>query len=261
MMKRKFWIIGGLVLLGIVLGIALSQMPSTWFKPDYLVDLSSVLTLISFTVRSMVSLRLLAIGAQLTFIPYCLLQPTPLWTPIVWNLLFMGVNVCNLIILMLEKRPVVLNADEQKLYDLAFKTLSPREFLKLTTFSEFRDGKAGEPIFVQGEQSPYISILIDGEAAAVFEGEKLVNISEGRLLGLPSVLAAEPQTYGIILDAPSRYCRWSVVQLRRFLDKTPDIRDKFRMIVSKDLLKTIRGLEDLHLKEMRENKLESDATG
>ena len=65
-MKQKKWISGGLVLLGIALAIAASQLPPNWFTPDHLVNLSSVLTLISFTVRGILALRLLAIGAQLT---------------------------------------------------------------------------------------------------------------------------------------------------------------------------------------------------
>ncbi len=191
-MKQKFWLAGGFVLLGITGTIALSQLPPNWFNPNYLVDLSSVLTLISFSVRSMVVLRFLAIGAQLTFIPYCLMQPTPLWTPIVWNLLFMGVNVVNLVILMLEKRPVVLNADEQKLYSLAFKTLKPREFLALTRIGEFRDGAAGEAVIVQGEQSPHISILIDGKASIYVDQKRikeLTLVKVNYLASSPSCLA------------------------------------------------------------------------
>jgi hypothetical protein len=82
----------GFLLLGMALAFAVTQLPKDWFKPDYLVDISSILTLISFSVRSMLTLRILAIGTQLTFIPYCFLQSTPLWTPIVWNMLFLSVN-------------------------------------------------------------------------------------------------------------------------------------------------------------------------
>jgi CRP-like cAMP-binding protein len=253
-MKRKFWIAGGLVLLALVSVIALYQLPHNWFKwfkPDYLVDLSSLLTLISFTARSMVLLRFLAIGAQLTFIPYCFLQPTPLWTPIFWNLLFMVVNIANLVILMLENRPIVLNADEQKLYNLAFKTLKPREFLALVRVGEFRDGASGETIIVQDEQSPHISILIDGQASIYIDQKRIKEISKGRLLGLESVLSGEPQLYGISFDTPSRHCRWSVIQLRNYIDKRPHLREKLRNIVSDNLLKTLRDFEDQELKTMR----------
>ena len=153
MTKQKAITLGVLILVGITIAIALYQLPSNWFKPDYLVDISSILTLISFSVRSMLMLRILAISAQLTFIPYCFFQPTPLWTPIAWNLLFLIVNLFNVGKLLLEKRPVIFNPDEEKLYKLAFKTLSPREFLTLLTLGEWRDGEAGEQIIIPDKQN------------------------------------------------------------------------------------------------------------
>ena len=247
-MKRKFAIFGGLILLGIAIAIALYQLPPNWFKPDYLVDLSSILTLISFSVRSMLMLRILAIGAQLTFIPYCFFQPTPLWTPIAWNLLFLTVNLVNVVKLLLEKRPVIFNPEEEKLYNLAFKTLSPREFLALLTLGEWRDGAAGEQIIIQDKQNTYVSLLCRGEAVAVFNDGQLVKIPEGRLLGIPSALIGEPMKFcDIKISAPSRYMRWSVVQLRQFTDKRPEIRDKLQSIVSIDLAKIVEKLEELHL--------------
>lgn len=252
-MQRKFLIFGSLILLGIAIAIALTQLPPNWFKPDYLVDLSSILTLISFSVRSMLILRILAIGAQLTFIPYCFFQPTPLWIPIAWNVLFMAVNIINVVKLLLEKRPVVLKPDEQKLYDLAFKTLSPRDFLKLMTLGEWRDGNPGEQIIDRDDQNFYVSILCQGEAVAVFDNHEQVRISEGMLLGIKSVLVGEPTKYcDIELSAPSRYIRWSVVQLKQFTDQHPEIRDKFKSIVSLDLAKLVQKMEKLYLKKMGE---------
>jgi len=131
MIKRKQWLLVGLILLAAMIAIAFSQLPPNWFSPDDLVNLSSVLTLVSFTVQSILALRFLAIGAQLIFIPYCLLQSPPLWTPAIWNVLFLAVNVVNVILLLLARRPVALNPDEEQLYNLAFKSLNPREFLKL----------------------------------------------------------------------------------------------------------------------------------
>ncbi len=251
-MKRKFGIFGGLILLGIIMAIALYKLPPNWFKPDYLVDISSIFTLISFSVRSMLALRFLAIGAQLTFIPYAYFQPTPLWTPIVWNLLFMGVNLFNVVKLFLEKRPVIFNPDEEKLYNLGFKTLNRREFLTLLTIGEWRDGEAGEQILIPNKQSAYVSVLCRGEAVAFLEDRELAKIPEGKLLGVPSALAGEPSLVGIKLGTSSRYMRWSVVQLREYTDKRPEMREKFQSIVSRDLLNSLRELEELGVKKLME---------
>ena len=96
--QQKIFIFCSLVLIGVIGVIILSQLPPNWLKPSYLVNLSSVLTLISFTVRSILLLRLLAIGAQITFIPYCLMQSPPLWEPVAWTSLFLAVNLVSAVL-------------------------------------------------------------------------------------------------------------------------------------------------------------------
>ena len=232
--------------------IAHLQRLPLWFNPNYLVDLSSLLTLISFSVQSMVVLRLIAIGAQLTVIPYFLMQPAPLWTPVIWQLLFVTVNLVNLTVLLLEKRPIVLTQEQQHLYDLAFDTLSPREFLKLLSLGEWQDGVAGDQIVSSGQQSHYVSVLSCGEAVAIVDETELATIPEGKLLGISSVWAREPMPFGVKLKTPSRYVRWSAARLRHFANKHPEIREKLQLIVSRKLVETVRALEEFQLKEWQQ---------
>ena len=242
-MKKKLWFFTGFILLGIIIAFVLSQLPSNWLTPDTLVNLSSILTLISFSVRSILALRLLAIGAQLSFIPYCLLQSPPLWTPVFWNLLFMGVNIVNVILLLLERRPVKLNPEEEQLYDLAFTSLSRREFLKVVTWGEWQEGEAGETLLHRGQVSTSVIILCSGEAVATLEEKELVTIPQGKLMGVSSQLTGEPLPLTIKLKVPSRYICWSVKSFRKFLETQPEIRIKFQSIVSRDLAKTVQFLQ------------------
>jgi CRP-like cAMP-binding protein len=253
-MKRKLWLFGGFILLGAIIALFLYQLPPNWLKPDYLVNLSSILTLISFTVQSILALRLLAIGAQLTFIPYCLMQSPPLWTPVIWNVLFLAVNVFNVILLLLERRPVKFNPDEEKLYNLAFKSLSPREFLKLLALGEWRDGEPGETLISSGSPNTYAPILCRGEAVVIAEGEEIVKIPEGKLIGVSSILVGDPMPVDIKLNTPSRYICWHLEPLRKFLDKQPELRTKFQSIVSHDLARSVQTLQDLHLQEWRDTR-------
>ena len=243
-MKQKKWISGGLVLLGIVLAIAASQLPPNWFTPEYLINLSSVLTLISFTVRGILALRLLAIGAQLTFIPYCLLQSPPLWTPATWNVLFLAVNIVNVILLILERQPVKFSDDERKVYNLAFRALSPREFLKLLAAGEWRDGAAGDTLVFPCQPCQEISILCHGEAVVCLDGKELSKIRDGKLLGIASLLLGEPIPFEIKLSQPSRYISWPVEQLRHFYEQQPTIRKKLHSISSQELAQEVKGLAE-----------------
>src|ERR1044071_6617081 len=89
---------------------------------DYLVHFSNILLLVAYSVKDILWLRWFAVAAAITNIPYFLLQKSVLWPPILWALVFTAINLYQIARLYLERRPVVLSHDEQKLYDLGFQS-------------------------------------------------------------------------------------------------------------------------------------------
>jgi hypothetical protein len=55
---------------------------------DYLVHFSNVLMLVAYSVRDILWLRWFAVAAAVSVIPYYLLQPSVLWPPVMWALVF-----------------------------------------------------------------------------------------------------------------------------------------------------------------------------
>src|SRR5262245_58871306 len=94
---------------------------------DYLAHLSNLLMLASYSVRDILWLRWLAVAAALMVIPYYLFQSSVLWPPIFWGSVFIVINLFPIWRIYWERRPVVLSADEQTLYDLGFQALRPRD--------------------------------------------------------------------------------------------------------------------------------------
>src|SRR6187549_3574824 len=97
-------------------GVRPMQIPLS----DFLVHASNILLLLSYSVREMLWLRWFAVAAAVIVIPYYLLQPTVLWPPIAWGLVFTVINLVQIARIYWERRPVVLSQDEQTLYDLSF---------------------------------------------------------------------------------------------------------------------------------------------
>src|SRR5215475_674970 len=118
---------------------------------DYLVHFSNVLLLVAYSVRDILWLRWFAVAAALTNIPYFLVQGTVLWPPVLWALVFTAINLFQITRIYLERRPVVLSPHEQKLYDLSFRSLRPREFVSLWLVGEWRAAAAGERIVSEGQ--------------------------------------------------------------------------------------------------------------
>ena len=86
---------------------------------------------------------------------------------------------------MLERRPVKLSEEEQLLYRLVFRTLTPREMLHLLKFAKWEDKETGEILQKEGEAQDRLSVIVSGRGAVRVQdrqvGEIEAGISSGRL--------------------------------------------------------------------------------
>ena len=209
---------------------------------DYLVHFSNILLLVAYSVRDILWLRWFAVAAALTNIPYFLVQGTVLWPPVLWALVFTSMNLYQIARIYLERRPVVLSADEQTLYDLAFRSLRPREFVSLALVGEWRSAEAGERIVTEGQPASHLCILITGSADVRKRGESIGTMRPGQIVGTALAFTGAPSPVDMALTGPARYMRWSLPSLRTFMDKRPDLRTTLQGLVNRDLAGKVEGL-------------------
>jgi len=216
---------------------SLAASPNPMF--DYLVHLSNILMLISYSVRDILWLRWFAVAAALTNIPYFLVQETVLWPPVIWATVFTVINCFQIARIYLERRPVVLSQDEQRLYDLAFTALRPREFLSLALVGEWRDAVAGQKLLTIGEPPAQICIATSANVEVRSGTGRVGTLAPGQLIGTGLALSGGPSPVEASFVSPGRYIAWPLQSLRIFLDKRPDLRDALQRLSSRDLARKI----------------------
>ena len=209
---------------------------------EYLVHFSNILMLVAYSVRDILWLRWFAVAAALTNIPYFLVQGTILWPPVLWALVFTAINLYQIAHLYLERRPVVLSSDEQKLYDLSFRSLRPREFVSLSLVGEWKNAAGGEKILTEGESVSSICIPITGSAEVRKQGERLAVLNPGNIIGTSLALSGDPSPVEVSFAEPARYMRWPLPSLRQFMDKRPDLRVTLQGLVNRDLAEKLEKL-------------------
>src|SRR5438094_10406365 len=101
------------------------------FSPNYFIHAANVLLLVAYSVRDILWLRLFAVGASLVSIPYFVLQPTKLWAPLSWTIVFAAINLLQPWRLFIERRPVKLTPEEADIRPLLFRDLPPRKVLQV----------------------------------------------------------------------------------------------------------------------------------
>ena len=202
---------------------------------DYLVHLSNVLMLVAYSVTDILWLRWFAVAAALTNIPYFLVQPTKLWPPVMWALVFTIINIYQIVRIYLERRPVTLSDDEQTLYDLAFRSLRPREFVSLVLLGEWKTAAAGDQVLMEGQAVSSICIAIAGTVRVHREGRDVGVIGPGHLIGTGLALTGDLSPVEATFTRTARYMSWPLQSIRSFMDRRPDLRVTLQGLVNRDL--------------------------
>jgi CRP-like cAMP-binding protein len=209
---------------------------------DLLVHFSNVLLLIAYSVRDILWLRWFAVAAAVTNIPYFVLQRHVLWPPILWGVVFMAINLYQIARIYLERRPTRLSEDEQKLYDMAFRSLRPREFISLLLAGEWKTAAAGDTIVEEGKPVSAVNIVVSGSLQVRKDGQDLMPLNPGYLIGTGLALSGQPSPVAATFTEPARYFSWPLTNLRVFLDRRPDLRQALQGLVNRDLVAKLQEL-------------------
>jgi CRP-like cAMP-binding protein len=206
---------------------------------DLLVHGANVLLLVSYSVRNILWLRWFAVASALTVVPYFLMQQHILWPPVFWAGVLTAINLYQIARLYAERRPVVLSGDEQKLYDLGYQALRPREFLSLVDTGEWKDAAPGDQVLTEGEPVTAVSIAIAGKIEIGKQGQFLTIIEPGYVVGTALALTDAPSPLTASFTEAGRYIQWPLSQLRIFLDRKPDLRLAVHQHMNQDLARKL----------------------
>lgn len=190
---------------------------STW------ITVANVLYLASYAVHDILWLRVLTVTATLFLIPYYDLQPTPLWTPIIWNCVFLAINGYWIVRLVLERRPVSLTADERRLRELSFPSLTAREALSLFKAGTWQDREVGSSIVQHDKRRALFSVIVSGIAHVEHGGTKVAELGEGQFVGEIMSRADTEPDIDVVVVHPVRLMCWPRAHLQAFIATRPDV--------------------------------------
>lgn len=205
---------------------------------NYLIHVANVLYLVSYLVRDILWLRVLTIVAATTLLPY--FYANGLYPPIAWNALFLAINIYQVYRLLLERRPVQLDENDERLYHLAFRALKPREFVKLLAAGERRTADAGSELVAQGSKLDNLLVVESGNAEVRVDGRAVAELGPGHFVGEMSYLTGDETSAAVRAGEELRYVCWPREQLDRVLTDSPDIRGALQTLIGTDLVRKLR---------------------
>lgn len=212
------------------------------FGLNGLVNFSNIVFLAAYSVRNVLTLRILAIVGEGMTLPYYYYQDEKLWPPIYWGAAFMIVNAVRVVSIALERRPVVLSDKEEELYRVAFSSVDKREFLRLVNLAQWLDCSPGEVILKKGQQVSDAVVLVSGKLEAVLGNRTRMALRPGQLIGDVSVYSGLASPVDVMACGPAALVKWDLQHLREFTASRPELRANFLRIVSGDLAAKLRDM-------------------
>ena len=205
------------------------------FSPNYFIHAANVLLLVAYSVRDILWLRLFAVGAALISIPYFVLQPTTLWAPLSWSVVFAAINLFQSWRLFMERREVKLTPEEEDIRRLVFRDLPPRKVLQVLSIGSWTTLEVGQRLIEKGKLPETVSLIVRGKVRVTRDGRVLADLIAGDFVGSALILSGIPAEADAVTVEPGRAMRWEVEVLERYLTANPETRTVMLQHVARDL--------------------------
>ena len=203
--------------------------------PDYFIHAANILLLIAYSVRDVLWLRLFAVSASLIAIPFYMLQPTVLWAPLAWSVVFAAINLFQSWLLFIERRPVQLTAEEEEVRRLAFQDLPPRKVLQVLNIGSWVTAEVGERLIERGKLPDSVSLIVRGKVRITKDGRMLGELIPGDVVGSALILNGIPSNVDAVTIEPLRAMRWQIGTLQKYLSANPETRAVMQRHLARDL--------------------------
>jgi CRP-like cAMP-binding protein len=205
------------------------------FKPSYFLHAANILPLVAYSVRDILWLRLFAVAASLISLPYFVLQPEPLWEPIIWSSVLAAINSFQSWRLFVERRPVKLTPEEEELHRLAFPDLPSRKVLQILSIGAWTNVETGERMLERGKSVEAIFVIVRGKVRVTRDDRVIGELVAGHIAGSALLLSGVAADVDAVVVEPVRCMRWEVEPLDRYLAANPETRIVLQKYLARDL--------------------------
>jgi len=199
------------------------------------IHIANAIYLGSYLVKDILWLRVLTVTAGLVILGYYAWMPMPIWAGVFWNILFVAINIRQIELLLLERRPVTLRPEELLLYKQTFRPLTEREFAKLLAIGQWREVRAGERLVQHGEALHQLIVLASGRVRVEIDGRPTGELRAGCLVGEMSFLTGKAPSADVVAAEPTRTMTWQDDVLRKLLDTNAELRAGVQQVIGVDL--------------------------
>lgn len=204
-------------------------------NPIVWITVANVIYLASYTVRNILSLRLLTVLAASLLMPYYAMQSVPLRAAIEWNAVFIAINCYWIVRLIVERRPMHFTPDEEQLRRLSFPSLTPHEARELFAMGAWDDLEPDASVIAHDREKGRFSVILRGATDVIYRGEKISELGAGQFIGTIDLHSDTLGDIDVLTRTATRMMCWPRSPLHAFLAQRPDVALAFERSVGFEL--------------------------
>jgi hypothetical protein len=212
------------------------------FNKTTLFIVANSIYLISYTVTSMLWLRMLAIVAAAATFPYFYFQVEPLWNALFWQFCFLAVNAFNLGLLLYHQRTPHFDLFEQVVYREKFYELDPHEVVPIFKHSRRVSVEEEHALLKDGQTNEALYLLVSGRCRIDKNGQEVASLGTGDFIGELSFISDEPVNADVVALPGAELMRWNKSDLQPLFDKHGLYKAFFYSLFSEDIAQKLRAM-------------------
>jgi len=194
-----------------------------------------LLDCLSFSMRDMLKLRLIAIASSLSGMVYFFYHS--LWLNVTANGICTIINIVQVGILLYQKRELTFdNVLEERLYHKVFFDLSPHQFKKLIQSATFETVEPGALLFEEGKHPSFLAIVAEGVISIISGEKEVAYCKENDFLGEMSFITERPAAATAKAVESTSFFQWKRNELKVFLEKEPAIKGVLNDQIGRNLI-------------------------
>ncbi|MEM7313295.1 MAG: cyclic nucleotide-binding domain-containing protein, partial [Planctomycetota bacterium] len=211
------------------------------FTAMLFLNTANVIYVLSYGVRDVLWLRILAVLAMLCLIPYYLWGTEEiLFQCIFWQAIFIAINVGWIYYLIKQRQPPKMTSNEKRLFETLFrKHCTERQMLRLLESAESKYVAPDTALVKEGLDPDELILIDQGDAVVRVGGKRVAELGSGDFVAEMSYLTGKKTVADVFSLGPLTYLVWKRDDLERLFEKHLDLNSIMNQFIGRNLVSKI----------------------
>jgi CRP-like cAMP-binding protein len=207
---------------------------------DLIEHFSYVLIAISYFLTRIFWLRVAAVAGLALEIIYFMITRQGFTTGLPWDVIFILINVYELILLLRERAQSRLPTEDAFMLRRAFEGLDDVQIAKLLRAADWRNFTLGDVITRQDAPVDALYFILSGRAKVEVDGQVLAHLENGAFIGEIAYLTGNLATANVTIEEPSRLLAFSRMRMAKVTAGDKQISGILYQVLGRDLAQKMR---------------------